>query len=265
MKKLKLCENIAFLRRLAGMTQEELAVRLGVTNQAVSKWESEQCCPDIALLPELAEIFDVSVDNLLGVRADASREDCSDTKENVILRLRERIDGLTADEANTFALGLASALHAMIISKDMTAPPSGNPGWDADGAIERAGVGEWGYSCLSRPELTTAMRGDTVIWSGNRALQLTPPHLRSISRIARIFGEPANLKAFMALYELTVNDEGAYAGISAVAERCGLAESELVERFDGDLSGFICEKDGGYRINGMYMYLPPVLTLLSFC
>lgn len=58
--------RIADLRKEKGMTQEALANLLGVTNQAVSKWESDQCCPDIMLLPELAKTFDVSIDYLFG-------------------------------------------------------------------------------------------------------------------------------------------------------------------------------------------------------
>ena len=64
----KINEQIAFLRKQKGLTQEELAGVLGVTNQAVSKWESAQCCPDIQLLPDIAKLFDVSVDELLGYK-----------------------------------------------------------------------------------------------------------------------------------------------------------------------------------------------------
>lgn len=56
--------NIAKYRKNAGITQETLAQKLEVTNQAVSKWESDQCCPDITLLPKLAEIFDITIDEL---------------------------------------------------------------------------------------------------------------------------------------------------------------------------------------------------------
>ena len=63
---LKLNERIILLRKEKGITQEELAQALGVTNQAVSKWESAQCCPDIQLLPNIATFFDVSIDWLMG-------------------------------------------------------------------------------------------------------------------------------------------------------------------------------------------------------
>lgn len=62
-----LCKNIATLRRAKGFTQEELAAKLGITFQAVSKWETLGSCPDISLLPTIAGIFDVSTDVLFGI------------------------------------------------------------------------------------------------------------------------------------------------------------------------------------------------------
>lgn len=59
-------ERIAWLRRSEGMTQAQLAEKLGISAQAVSKWESGQSCPDIMMLLPLAGIFDVSTDMLLG-------------------------------------------------------------------------------------------------------------------------------------------------------------------------------------------------------
>ena len=66
MESLKLYDTISFYRKKSGLTQEELAKKLGVTNQSVSKWESAQCCPDIGLLPMLADIFEISIDELFG-------------------------------------------------------------------------------------------------------------------------------------------------------------------------------------------------------
>lgn len=58
-------KKIADLRRERGFTQEELAERLSVSPQAVSKWENDLSCPDIMLLPALGDLFGVSVDTLL--------------------------------------------------------------------------------------------------------------------------------------------------------------------------------------------------------
>ena len=60
-------KRISFNRRKIGLTQEQLAEKLGVTAQAVSKWENDQSCPDIATLPKLAEIFKVTTDSILGI------------------------------------------------------------------------------------------------------------------------------------------------------------------------------------------------------
>lgn len=56
---------IAAARRAHGLTQQQLAERLGVTNRAVSKWETGQGLPDIALLPALAAALDTTTDELL--------------------------------------------------------------------------------------------------------------------------------------------------------------------------------------------------------
>ena len=61
--------RIAFYRRQKGLTQEQFAEKLGVTGQAVSKWENDISCPDITLLPQIADFFGITVDELL--RGDA--------------------------------------------------------------------------------------------------------------------------------------------------------------------------------------------------
>jgi transcriptional regulator with XRE-family HTH domain len=73
MPELMLAQNIRRLRLQGGMTQEELAERLGVTGQAVSRWERGECCPDITLLPGLSNLFGVTADELLGMEELRSR------------------------------------------------------------------------------------------------------------------------------------------------------------------------------------------------
>lgn len=60
-------ENIKTMRRKCGFTQEELAAMLGVTPQAVSKWENGNGTPDISQLVPLSQIFGITTDTLLGV------------------------------------------------------------------------------------------------------------------------------------------------------------------------------------------------------
>lgn len=62
----KINEQIAALRKEIGITQDELARAIGVSNQAVSKWESGQTCPDLQFLPAIADYFGVSIDYLMG-------------------------------------------------------------------------------------------------------------------------------------------------------------------------------------------------------
>ena len=62
---------IAELRKQHGMTQLELAEKMGVTDKAVSKWERDLSCPDINSLPNLAEILGVSVEDLMQIKTEA--------------------------------------------------------------------------------------------------------------------------------------------------------------------------------------------------
>ena len=63
--------RIAELRKQQGMTQLELAEKMGVTDKAVSKWERDLSCPDIHSLPNLAEVLGVGVEDLMQIRKRA--------------------------------------------------------------------------------------------------------------------------------------------------------------------------------------------------
>lgn len=72
-------KRIAHYRKEMGMTQETLAQELGVTNQAVSKWELDQACPDVMLLPKLADIFGITMDELFGRKAEQKNNGFEDS------------------------------------------------------------------------------------------------------------------------------------------------------------------------------------------
>lgn len=75
---------IAENRKRFNMTQEVLAQKLGVTNQAVSKWELDQACPDIQLLPLLADSFGLTIDELFGREPAARKTDLPWADDNTL-------------------------------------------------------------------------------------------------------------------------------------------------------------------------------------
>lgn len=89
--------RIAENRRRIGMTQEELAAKLAVSAQAVSKWENDITCPDVMTLPKLAELLGITVDELLSgkkqpqtlVLADEERKNVDDMMLKIIVNSHE--------------------------------------------------------------------------------------------------------------------------------------------------------------------------------
>lgn len=87
-------ENLKTLRKNKGFTQEELAARLNVVRQTVSKWEKGQSVPDSEMLVRLAEIFGVPVSQLLGgpiepdAQPDALAEQLARINEQLVIKNR---------------------------------------------------------------------------------------------------------------------------------------------------------------------------------
>lgn len=76
-------EMISSLRKEKGMTQNELAEKMNVTDKAVSKWERDLSCPDINTISKLADVLDVSVDELL----QAKKKEYPNTKLKDLVNL----------------------------------------------------------------------------------------------------------------------------------------------------------------------------------
>lgn len=75
---MELGKQIAYYRKQKELTQDALAKQLNISNQAVSKWESNQSYPDITLLVQLADIFEISLDQLFG-------RTCENTQANIAM------------------------------------------------------------------------------------------------------------------------------------------------------------------------------------
>ena len=89
---MKIGNKIRQMRNKAGLTQEQLAEKLGVSAQSVSKWENEISMPDITLLPDIAEVFGVSLDELFDL-----------TTEQKVKRIVNRIEIEEELSAQTFS------------------------------------------------------------------------------------------------------------------------------------------------------------------
>ena len=112
----KLAENIRSYRKGLGLTQEQLAERLGITLGAVSKWERGDSEPDLSYIMELAELFHVSVDALIGFSmrgadADAELERIKNLRDSrTVLEIAGELDGALKRFPNHFGIVYSAAL-----------------------------------------------------------------------------------------------------------------------------------------------------------
>ena len=112
MDALKVGRYIRHLRKTAGMTQKDLADKLNISFQAVSKWENGDALPDTALLPELCDVLDTTADRLLRGGAMAAGERRLLRAEDVVkgFRCMEEI-GMLFGEDSTFFTGMVEGIN----------------------------------------------------------------------------------------------------------------------------------------------------------
>ena len=107
---------LAALRRARGMTQQEAAEQLGVSNKTVSKWENGAGLPDITVLPALAELYGVTADDILAgdtLRARPAEAEGPVRRRLLLLRLRTRFDICFA---GALALAVLAAFQVAYVS-----------------------------------------------------------------------------------------------------------------------------------------------------
>ena len=108
MKKETFGNMVAALRKEKGMTQLELAEKMGVTDKAVSKWERDLSFPDVSSIPKLAEILGVTVDELMQVKAEFNEEP-----------LKKKIDEIVDVAFKGVALAMGIAVVVLSIMKQI--------------------------------------------------------------------------------------------------------------------------------------------------
>ena len=252
MNTIKIHEQIAFLRKQKGLTQEELANALGVTNQAVSKWESGQCCPDIQLLPEIAKLFEVSVDELLG---------CDSAKGlgDICLNLKDYFTALPKKESFEKCYRIAALLHEIAVTDGC----KNFVPWDERDYVGGS-ISEWGLSICSEPEGSTGRMTDSVFFSLGKAFQ-TPniSQLYELSLAMERFSDLRVLKTMYALHELTIKDFDLFVSLEDIAAGAQLSPEETKQALE-KLPLTVKEEKGEllYRLEGSFCHMPALLTFL---
>ena len=132
---LYLPQNLKRYRILKNLTQEDVAELLGITPQSVSKWERGESCPDIALLPALANIFETSIDLLMGMDTIRAAETQHNIHKNAV-EYQQQGDYTSAEKTYREALLIYPNNAGMILGLASTLALKGNTD-EAIGLIER--------------------------------------------------------------------------------------------------------------------------------
>uniref|UniRef100_UPI004057835B helix-turn-helix domain-containing protein n=1 Tax=Agathobacter sp. TaxID=2021311 RepID=UPI004057835B len=98
-------KRIAFFRKKYNMTQLDLANEIGITDKAVSKWERDLSMPDISVIKKMAEIFGISVEELIG-QADIVKDNDKKNHENSLISMLKTI---------LVSVGLAMGIAVVIL------------------------------------------------------------------------------------------------------------------------------------------------------
>lgn len=253
METIKINEQIIFLRKQKGMTQEEVACALGVTNQAVSKWESAQCCPDIQLLPAIAELFEVTIDQLMGHKA-------ADGLGDICLKIRNYFTELPEKESFEKAYRIAALLHEIALTDGYKKYLP----WKKDRDYSADEVGRWGLSISAEEEGCTGRKNNCITFSlGKAEIEPTISDLRGLALHLEKLSRPHVLKTMYALYDGTVGDPGLYMSCEEIADKALLSVGQVEEALK-ELPLSLKEEGGAcsYRLKESFSYIPPLLPML---
>lgn len=110
----KIGKFIAQLRREKNMTQIDLANKIGITDRAISKWETGRGMPDLSLIKPLCEELDISINELLSGEK-LTKEDYNKKSEQIILRTLDTLDKRVKSTKKTFKIVIASICFTVVL------------------------------------------------------------------------------------------------------------------------------------------------------
>ena len=252
MNDIRIGEQISFLRRQKGITQETLAKHFGVTNQTVSKWESGQCYPDIQLLPQIADYFGISVDELMGHTPAVSLE-------ALCLTLKKYFTDLPEAKCFDEAYRLAAQLHEIVMSAGYKRQIS----WK-EKDYAKGNAGTWGLSAWSDTEGQTVREGNAILFADNRAWnKKKKTEIRKNACMLELFGDEKVLKILFALQELTTGEPERYVSAEKIA-KAAKTETGETEKILSELPVSVQEgqEEERYRIEGSATWLPAILAMI---
>lgn len=197
-----------------------------IADQAVSKWESDICCPDIQLLPDIAEYFGVSVDELMGLDHKAKSADFRDISEEIKSLFRQ------ADkrELPTLAFRPAALVHEGVSSRGYESIPWGKSVSESDDDRFKG----WGGSVCAENSGETAYVGSSLFFSSHQYWkEIFAEEINIIWGKLGKLSDKNLLKVLFAIYELTLNDIDRYVGIDEIADKSRLSVGDAEAALKG--------------------------------
>lgn len=246
MTSMSIYERIAVLRKARGLTQEQLATGLGVSNQAVSKWEGGQCCPDIQLLPALADQLGVTIDSLMGHTAEVDA-----------LPLGPYLDGLADEALAPAVLDIAQAMHAAVLLRAMEGKRL------ADCTDEGSLANAPEFFRYTAADITTVRFRGAVLFARPEKLPVDGDQLHGVAHLLHSLEDARALALLLAIYNAMEGDETRSVSLAEAAEAARLTADQARALLEGPLYAFVARDGDAWRVKGMYMYLPPLLLLLT--
>ena len=244
----RLAENLQLLRKQKGVTQEELAEVFGVTSQSISKWELAINCPDITMLPKIAEYYRVSIDELLGYKPLSSIN-------SLYIDIKSLID--SSDNKIDDAYKIARLAVSSINDKEKN-------------QAERLLLGKRDYSLTYSQSLdgvTICSDQSVFISSFNDLRDYDITTIRKIANYLNKLSDLNTLKLIFALFDLHINNKNVNSfSIKEIEDKSKLDEVQINKALNN--IDVVFDKES-FEMNGVEKYslahtdqVPLLITML---